>query len=340
LHYHEYVVTLVRLKNETMNTIMTNTETAGPIGLTQTCADETGQALAKTISPKQLEANRRNAQKSTGPLTRSGRAVCRMNALKHGIFSKEVLVAGGNFKEDSQALSALHERFWLDLNPVGPVEEMLVDQIVTTHWRLRRALKAESGEIALSVGGIQRKRNASTDALALSWCSSPDPISALEESVDGLCVLQFMLDQLRAGVEREGELTQASIQALVQKLGGQSNRLTSRMEQARSRFNENPDGLTGDALRERKMARTLAFLNEEGRKVELKRRTIEKQEASEEEARRAAAVLPARPVVEKILYYQEKLERQLSRAMADLERLQRRRQGERIPPPLTVEVTA
>jgi hypothetical protein len=50
--------------------------------------------MPKTISLKQMEANRRNAQKSTGPKTPDGRAVSKMNALKHGILSKEVLARG------------------------------------------------------------------------------------------------------------------------------------------------------------------------------------------------------------------------------------------------------
>lgn len=41
----------------------------------------------KMMSPAQVAANRRNAQKSTGPKTPEGRAVSKMNALKHGIFS-------------------------------------------------------------------------------------------------------------------------------------------------------------------------------------------------------------------------------------------------------------
>ncbi len=96
--------------------------------------------MHKKMTPEQLDANRRNAEKSTGAKTPEGRAVSKMNALKHGILSKEVLVRGLNINESSRDLNALHERFWQDLNPVGPVEEMLVDQIVTTQWRLRRAL--------------------------------------------------------------------------------------------------------------------------------------------------------------------------------------------------------
>ena len=111
--------------------------------------------MQNTTSVKQIAANRRNAQKSTGPRTPEGRAVSKMNALKHGIFSKEVLVSGLNIKESRRELEELYERFWQQYGPVGPVEEMLVDQIITAHWRLRRALRAESGEIALSVDGGQ-----------------------------------------------------------------------------------------------------------------------------------------------------------------------------------------
>src|ERR1044072_9439541 len=114
--------------------------------------------MKKRMSLKQLTANQRNAQKSTGPTTANGKAVSKMNALKHGILSKEVLVSGTNFKESRREFEKLHRRFWESLEPVGPVEEMLVDQIVTAHWRLRRALTAESGEIALSVDGGQWER--------------------------------------------------------------------------------------------------------------------------------------------------------------------------------------
>lgn len=43
--------------------------------------------MAKRMTEKQLTANRRNALRSTGPRTAKGRAVSRMNAMKHGILS-------------------------------------------------------------------------------------------------------------------------------------------------------------------------------------------------------------------------------------------------------------
>jgi hypothetical protein len=60
-------------------------------------------------------------------------------------------VRGKEIKENTRQFNALHRRLWKDLKPVGPLEEMLVDQIVTAHWRGRRVLKAEAGEIALNV---------------------------------------------------------------------------------------------------------------------------------------------------------------------------------------------
>ena len=87
----------------------------------------------KPTSAKQIAANRQNAEKSTGPRTPQGRAASSMNALKHGILSRQVLVRGRNLQESEEDLKALHQRFWEDLQPVGPLEELLVDQIVTAH---------------------------------------------------------------------------------------------------------------------------------------------------------------------------------------------------------------
>jgi len=53
----------------------------------------------------------------------------------------------------------------------------------------------------------------------------------------------------------------------------------------------------------------------------------------------AAAVLPSLEVLDKIMRYETKLERQMYRAMNQLERFQRRRRGEAVPPPLTMDVS-
>ena len=100
---------------------------------------------------KQIEANKNNALKSTGPKTQEGKANSKMNAMKHGIRSNDVVVRGLCIKESRHKYDALRQYFWEEMAPVGPLEAKLVDQIVACHWRHRRVLMAESGEITLSV---------------------------------------------------------------------------------------------------------------------------------------------------------------------------------------------
>jgi hypothetical protein len=59
-------------------------------------------ANTKSPSPAQIAANRANAQKSTGPKTDAGRNASKMNALKHGIFSSEILVRGRHIEENPE----------------------------------------------------------------------------------------------------------------------------------------------------------------------------------------------------------------------------------------------
>lgn len=160
--------------------------------------------MPKPTSAKQIAANQRNAQKSTGPRTPAGRAVSKMNALKHGILSKEALVKGLHYRESSCELEALHLRFWEHLQPVGPIEEMLVDQIVTANWRLRRALVAESGEIALSVDeGYWKGENGPNMAvLWQQWRASGLMEEAMQRTWPGNSLLLRWLSEVRRAVER------------------------------------------------------------------------------------------------------------------------------------------
>jgi hypothetical protein len=82
----------------------------------------------------QIEANRRNAQHSTGPRTPEGKAASSMNALKTGIDAQSSVIPG----EDSAALAALAERFYQDCQPQTAIESALVDNIVRETWLLRR----------------------------------------------------------------------------------------------------------------------------------------------------------------------------------------------------------
>lgn len=294
--------------------------------------------MPKRVSEKQLAANRRNALKSTGPRTLVGRDTSKMNALKHGILSRQVLVAGRHYRENQDELEALHQRLWQQLQPEGPMEEMLLDQIVTAHWRLRRALIAESGEIALSVdsGQSRRSRGPSPAVQWLQWHALGDAYSAMQKSSTGNAILIDFLEELRKSVQADGGLTEKALQVLASRFGGQPNSLTRSLESLRLK-------LAAESVESKEpqqaLTETLAFID---RKISVLRCFLERcveDEDQEDESRQAAAVLPSADVLDKILRYETKLERQMYRAMAQLERVQRMRQGEAIPAPLSVEVT-
>jgi len=95
-------------------------------------------------SEKKAQANRQNALKSTGPKTPEGKDAVRLNAMKHGLLCQEVLLPG----EDEEALRELSEHLWTELKPVGEMENLLVDRIIASHWRLRRLGRVEAGIFA------------------------------------------------------------------------------------------------------------------------------------------------------------------------------------------------
>ena len=64
--------------------------------------------MGKTVSVMQLEANRKNAEKSTGPRTAEGKEIVSRNALKHGLFSRYLLLDDEDPAEYQALLDDLH----------------------------------------------------------------------------------------------------------------------------------------------------------------------------------------------------------------------------------------
>jgi len=308
------------------------------VGHARRCAVERIRFVSTEISTKQLSANRSNALKSTGPRTPEGRAVSKMNALRHGLLSKEVLVRGLHARESGRDLRALYQVFRTQYQPVGPVEEMLVEQIVTARWRLRRAWTAESGEIALNVdqGKWQRGRP-NLQSQVMQWMASGDPERAMQETAFGNRTLVGWLEKLRAQVEIDGQLTEAALKNFA--YGDKKHVMSADLEKLRLRLSQNSNEPDQATVREENMKRVLRVIDLKLGQIQSQEQRCRKREAAEEQARQAAAVLPAPEVLDKILRYETKLERQMYRAMSQLERVQRMRCGEALPPPLTMEVS-
>ena len=90
-------------------------------------------------SPARVKANRLNAQRSTGPRTVAGKAKSSLNATKHGLLSRQPLLAD----EDPADCDELHDRLVEALSPDGAIEELLVDDAVALLWRLQRLHRVE-----------------------------------------------------------------------------------------------------------------------------------------------------------------------------------------------------
>ena len=91
-------------------------------------------------SLRQIEANRRNAMNSTGPRTTRGKAVVALNAVQHGLLSRQAVIQG----ESEAELVELGKRLRGQLAPIGELELLLADRIISTAWRLRRAIALET----------------------------------------------------------------------------------------------------------------------------------------------------------------------------------------------------
>ncbi len=92
------------------------------------------------VSTRRLEANRLNATKSTGPKTATGKAVVKYNAVKHGLLATEIILPD----EDAGDVTEFERKLRASLLPVGPMEELLTDRIVSSAWRLRRLARMEA----------------------------------------------------------------------------------------------------------------------------------------------------------------------------------------------------
>ena len=92
-------------------------------------------------SQQQIDANRQNAQKSTGPKTPQGKVTVSRNAMTHGLTALNACING----EDLDEFDATRQSFENELKPVGPVQTLLVQQIVMAAWRLGRLRLIEGG---------------------------------------------------------------------------------------------------------------------------------------------------------------------------------------------------
>jgi hypothetical protein len=103
---------------------------------------------------RQIEANRRNARKSTGPNTEEGKQRSRCNAVRHGLTAETVIGA----LEDAEDYKAFEAAITADYDVQSAVERELVLRLASLLWRLRRATTMETGLFEIQADHLREFR--------------------------------------------------------------------------------------------------------------------------------------------------------------------------------------
>jgi hypothetical protein len=286
----------------------------------RTVTDQTG-----TVSQAKLNANRQNAKKSTGPRTPRGKACSRKNAIKHGLFTGvllEFVVLGEAQAEYDQLLDDLRKH----LEPIGRAEELEVERIALCWWKLKRAWRYENSVNQFSVSRARTELEQVEKS-----CKRRD-----QEMQAIILGLENMISEISGAAELPPDL---------------KNRffvLTSTREQDW----QNLEHIAEDLLKENEPCLTVAggILPPERRRRFLAVYTLRAGIAQFEIARQTATpntmnvhisehAIPKGDALDNILRYEPAIERSLDRALNRLERLQRRRKGEPVLPPVNVQLT-
>jgi hypothetical protein len=289
------------------------------------------------MSKRQLEANRRNALKSTGPRTPEGKARSSRNAITHGILAQEVLIRAGDGAEDPAELEALLEQFRNDLRPVGVLEEMLVERIAACYWRLRRAQRFEVGAIRERLDECNRRpEDPGTQELERDL---------LRAKAGAACAILFT-----AWVHQRKRLTFPDVCEALGGAWGEAARVygVTDVEGFRSPLQiwlfmakVGATKLTGKRLRARMLAvgrdiikHVCGFVDKFAAKLDEARRY----DGLAQERAALVHALPNEADINKLIRYETMINRQLDRAVYQLERLQRARQGDHVPAPVALDV--
>jgi hypothetical protein len=91
-------------------------------------------------SQKQIDANRRNALKSTGPKSDDGKAKSRMNALRHGLTAGQAVLPHENEDDYEKLRNGMLESY----APENPAEQALIEELANAYWRLMRLHRVET----------------------------------------------------------------------------------------------------------------------------------------------------------------------------------------------------
>jgi hypothetical protein len=106
----------------------------------------------------QIAANQANSKLSTGPKTPEGRARVSQNALRHGLTAKHLVIR----PDEQEEFDSFQHELLAELNPQGPTEATVYQDLVHASWNLQRLRRLEAES---SLGTIDDLTDAKTAAV-------------------------------------------------------------------------------------------------------------------------------------------------------------------------------
>jgi len=129
--------------------------------------------MSKNISQRKIEANRRNAKKSTGPKTFEGKSKSAMNSIKYGIYSEKYLIKDECYEE----FDNYRKKILKCLNPTNAVLFDMATHVVSNGWEYQRCTLLESKILnskSLRHNAARKENNEEQKAMTVSWLDSPE----------------------------------------------------------------------------------------------------------------------------------------------------------------------
>ena len=327
----------------------------------------------RPVSERKIQANRRNGLRSTGPKTERGKRTVARNAIKHGILAREVVITAGDGKESLKEFHDLVEKLWEQYEPVGVVEDSLVQTIATCLWKKARVLRAENGEIrkridTLAMDRTLRKSDKVNLHFALSdynlfsatnqtdqRVSTGDRFVALQElqtvlrrDSTGLTWLRTLLETAKAEIASDGYISENVRKRIFNNFcfvdyPFANYCLNSGPPKDKPQDPASEKGVSRDVDEEDPYEQIRPKLVLASIELQLERISELELYATEREnlavdAEARSFSLPPVDATDKLLRYEAHGDRQFYRALDELERLQRQRGGETVPPPLNINL--
>jgi hypothetical protein len=273
-----------------------------------------------------------------------GKERSKRNAVKHGIFAKVVVLEN----EPSAQFDSLLQGFRDDLRPKGTVEEILVEKLASLTWRYRRMLVAERAEIRSEQYNGWRlaaaKERDREEALLLATSEVTPKLGMLARWENPLvrerCIA--LLKTLCELMERRGFRPDQDLRIISSCYGLPDSIQLSDLYNFYSSSDDSirkEAGSEHDLPKAERVRKCLDFIQQmiDGH-VEWDQKI--KSFVHPHRLEMTAANVPESTRLDRLLKYSASLERDFDRTLNQLERLQRIRTGQPVPPQFNVNISS